>query len=225
MADKLMRAQVVIPMDGLLPEDYVTNTWHFDADDAGITATDAEHGDAVHDLLQAFYTVAGGELFPVEVGPTATLKVYDMRDPEPRVPFWTDTISLPPGTGSMLPAEVALCMSFRASVVSGQSAARRRGRVFLGPVRTGAGAVVASQHRPTNPVLTNIATAAGVLIDGKDAVPGVKVKWSVYSPTTAAEVGVSLDDAFNDVVAGWLDNAWDTQRRRGPEASSRVVFS
>jgi hypothetical protein len=224
VADKLMRAQVTIPMDGALPEDYVTNTWYFDGDDAGLTPTDAEWGDAVHDLLGAFYYVGGAEIFPTQIGANATLKVYDMRDPEPRVPFWTSTFALPAGTGDMLPAEVALCMSFAASPLSGVNQARRRGRVFLGPCRVGAQTIVASQSRPTDGVRNGIAAAAATLIDGLDAVPGAKVKWAIYSPTTDLG-GASIDDSFHDVVSGWVDNAWDIQRRRGPAPTARATFS
>jgi len=49
MADKLMRAQVTIPLIGGLPEDYPTNTFYFDGDDG---LTDAQYHGAVVDLLR-----------------------------------------------------------------------------------------------------------------------------------------------------------------------------
>jgi hypothetical protein len=40
--------------------------------------------------------------------------------------------------------------------------------------------------------------------------------WSVWS---------RKDQLLRPVVAGWTDNAPDTQRRRGPVSSSRTVYS
>jgi hypothetical protein len=46
---------------------------------------------------------------------------------------------------------------------------------------------------------------------------------SVFSPTTLAGGG-SLASSFSSVIGGHIDNAFDTQRRRGPEASARVTY-
>jgi len=57
-------------------------------------------------------------------------------------------------------------------------------------------------------------------------------KWAVFSPTIAGgwflpdtEGPPNLPAAYSPVQSGWVDNAWDTQRRRGLEATARTVFT
>lgn len=40
-------------------------------------------------------------------------------------------------------------------------------------------------------------------------------QWRIWSPTN--NNSVLIDN-------GWVDNAWDTQRRRGVEATARTIF-
>jgi hypothetical protein len=42
------------------------------------------------------------------------------------------------------------------------------------------------------------------------------VKWVIYSPT---------DDTARQVAAGWIDNEWDTQRRRQSKPVSRSTIT
>lgn len=223
MADKLMRVQVIIPLDGAVPEDYCVNTWHFDGDDNVQGTTTQQYVDAVDSLLTAFYGAIAPSVFPTQVSDPATAKVYDMRDPEPRVPIGEFTIPYATSGATMLPGEVAICVSMRANYESGVPNARRRGRIFLGPIASTAGVVVNSQLRPSAAVRTTIANAMATMIDGVDAQPGEAVKPAIYSPTT--DLTQSLDDAFNDVVGGWIDDAFDTQRRRGCAPTARTLFS
>lgn len=216
MADKLMRAQVTIPMDGGLPEDYPTNTFYFDGDDG---LTDAQYHGGVMDLLQAFYQAIDGVLYPVQVDSPATVKIYDMRDALPRLPEFEGVIVLTPSAGDMLPGEVSLVSSFRAQYVSGVPNARRRGRVYIGPIQAGQNVISGAQARPWSVAVDALADASDAMANGVVIAGGLAVKWAVYSPTTDATS--SIDDAFNDVVAGWVDDAWDTQRRRGCAATTR----
>jgi hypothetical protein len=48
------------------------------------------------------------------------------------------------------------------------------------------------------------------------AIASASWDWVVYSPT---------DDAYHEVANGWVDNAWDTQRRRGYKPTSRTTFT
>lgn len=224
MADRLWRAQVTIPMDSALPEDSIVNVWHFDDDDDPVAAPD-DTRDWVMQALTGFYNSIDGVVYPNQITSTAQVKLYDLRDPEPRIPIFTEPLTITPNAADMLPAEVALCLSFAAAPESGTIAARRRGRIFLGPLHTGAVEYVAGQARPTSLVMNSIKDAAAVLVDGisHPGSPGLHLKWAIYSPTT--DLTSSIDDAFNDVVSGWVDNAFDTQRRRGAVATSRVTFS
>jgi len=221
MADKLMRAQVTIPLVGGLPIDYPTNTFYFDGDDG---LSDGQYHGGVMDLLTTFYQAIDGVIFPTEVDSPATVKIYDMRDALPRLPEFEGTIDLTPLAGSMHPSEVAICLSFKAAYVSGVPNARRRGRVFLGPVvEVASRSIVDGQSRIAQTVIDDICDAAAVMEDGTVIAGGLAVKWAVYSPKT--DETETIDDSFNDVLDGWVDNAWDTQRRRGAAATSRTTWS
>lgn len=224
MADKLMRAQVSIPLDSGIPEDAVMNVWHFDGDDS--EEDDAAYHSCVMDLLTDFYNAVDGVIFGQNVASPATVKIYDMRDPTPRVPEFTGTIAIAPlasGIDLTLPNEVAICLSFQATPTSGVNQARRRGRVYLGPIHYAAAEMVGSQARPTAAARTAIADAAEAMLAGAPLPVAVgSVKWAIYSPTT--DLTGTVDDAFNDVVSGWVDNSFDTQRRRGGAPSSRTLW-
>jgi hypothetical protein len=53
----------------------------------------------------------------------------------------------------------------------------------------------------------------GNLLDASQA--ATAWKWAVYSTVNATGV---------EVTNGWVENAWDTQRRRGRIATVRTVF-
>jgi hypothetical protein len=221
--DKLMRAIVSIPKDTTIPEDICQNVWHFDGDEA-TGATDVDYHSGVMTLLTTFYQVVD-QYFSAAAASPATVKIYDMRDTKPRVPEYEGTIALTPDTAGLMPTEVALCLSYRAEQVSGESPARRRGRIYLGPLSANVGALVSNDFRPTTAARGIIAGAAATLEDGIALASGVgSVKWAVYSPTIHQQTG-DIEAAFNDVVDGWVDDAFDTQRRRGPKATTRTTFT
>lgn len=220
MADKLMRAQVTIPVPSGIPEDAVTNTWYFDGDDGD---TDAAYWSSVQTLLTTFYQAIDGVIYPNAMTGPATLKIYDMRDPLPRVPEYTTTIALTPTVGTHLPGEVAICLSYQAAAISGQSQKRRRGRIYLGPLSSTVNDVTGNKSIVTPAACTAIANAAAALENGIANAGVGSTKWAVYSPTTDAVD--TLDNAFNDVEDGWVDNAWDIQRRRGLKATTRTLWT
>lgn len=223
MADKLMKAQVTIPLDSAIPADYITNTFYFDGDDLGGPITDTGYHDAVVSLLTTFYQAIDGTIFPESVNTPATLKIYDMRDPLPRVPEVTTTIALVPSVNRGLPHEVAICLSFQADAASGVTQARRRGRVFIGPLATSILTTDAGPPYVAGGTRTTIADAAAAMENGLDTTFGSHVSWAVYSPTL--DLAGSIDDAFNDVTNGWVDNAFDTQRRRGQKPTARTTWT
>jgi hypothetical protein len=224
MADQLLRAQVTIELDGAVPEDYIVNTWHFDGDDAVGIQDVNDYYQAVFSLLDGFYASIDEDLFANSISGPAQIKLYDMRDPVERQPVATETLNLTSSASPPLPAEVALCLSFRAAYESGVNPQRRRGRIFLGPIAQSAMEVVAGQARPTAAVRNLLAAAAGTMQEGVLLNVGdpERMRWSIYSPTTDATQDIGL--AFNDVLDGWIDNAFDTQRRRGPVATARTTF-
>lgn len=215
------RVQVRIPMDTGAPEDDVINVWHFDSDQ-----TFAEDADDVVGRLRTFYQTIDGTLFPARVGAAATVKVYDLADPEPRSPGLVDTIALTPSLdANPMPNEVAMCLSMKADPVSGVSPGRLRGRIFIGPVASTTMTISGFRCRFTNTAMTTLRDAAVALATGPDPGDG---RLAIYSPTTHAELGGGageLADSFNDVTEVHVDNAPDTIRSRGEKADTRVTGS
>lgn len=215
-----VRTQVIIPFDTAIPRDAAVNTFHFRTD--GLDTETNELAD-INGALTACYQ-AFDQLLSPNVGPSATIRHYDLSDAEPRVPIGESTFTLTPGTAPY-PNELAVCVSFQGSRVSGTSQRRRRGRVYIGPLGGASivvddvgDVVIASADRLT------IANAFGAMIP---EVPGTStsfISWSVFSRATFAATG-SLDAAFVPIVDGWIDNKFDIQRRRGTAPTSRQVFS
>lgn len=213
------RAQVAIPRDTSVPEDISVNVFHF------ITPSTVSSGAAsIQSQLITFYQAIDAFLSPLVASP-ATLKVYDLEEPAPRVPVFTGTISLTPAASGLLPEECALCVSYQATRVAGQNQARRRGRIYLGPLASAT--VISAGGRAAVD-----ATARSAIVAAADALSeppgGLDAQWAVFSPTTAGAEpwsGAALSSAFYPVDNGWVDDAFDTQRRRGPDAQTRSLFT
>ncbi len=216
-------ALVTLDRVGGLPEDVVVNTWHFEDDSTGIGDSGgiAQNGPGLVARLQAFYESIGQSLLGSALTGTGTVKLYDWGDPLPRIPRRVATISFPKGT-TCYPAEVALVLSFKAADLAGGIPARRRGRVYLGPIKVAAGVndPDARDVRPSEATMTSVLNAAKAMADGG---PGA-FKLATYSPTQAALTG-GADAAWNDVAELRIDNAFDTQRRRGAARSKRMRVS
>jgi hypothetical protein len=108
---------------------------------------------------------------------------------------------------SNCPREQALCLSFYA--VSNEP--RRRGRLYLPcclhtPATENQGIRPGAAIRGT---ALNIATRLS-------SVGGVDVDWVVHSVK---------DDASYTVTNGWVDDEWDTQRRRGMKSTTRDLVA
>lgn len=198
----LYSAQCVIFPTSNLVADASTNTFSFDADDDAAT-------EDIFDALVAFYNDIYG-VYPGTVRQTANIiKIYALADPTPRAPVFEGTFNFATApSGSPLPQEVAACISFQGSHVSGISQARRRGRVFIGPLST---ALVGADGRMTGTAVVVLKGGASGLLEASDA--AANWTWGVKS-----ETGFAL---FTAIVDGWIDNAFDTQRRRGVQSTIR----
>lgn len=208
---------VTFNADTGLAADEVVNTWHFRDTTADIV--DPNFGDAKN-MLHNFYlaTPAGatnnlGYYLGGSLGNLITYKAYNLGNPVPRVPDYTFVEDVGGGfTGARLPHEVALCMSYRGDYASGTPNARKRNRVYIGPLKTTA--ADDTTGRPAAAFVTDLAKAGTALRTAADA--SLTWQWIAYS-------GIG-GGTFTHVTNGWVDNAWDTQRRRGVEATSRVAF-
>lgn len=197
--------QATIPTADNNVANYATNTWHVQADD--LTAV----GNAFT-ALTTFYNSMRPQMSALCRQNGWSLKAYDLADPTPRAPVLELVFSLasaPAGGG--LPPEVALCMSFQGVRQSGIPQSRRRGRIYF-PfiISTNNG----SDGRPIGTLVTALVAAGDALLAASLA--SATWEWCVLSTVA----GVSMVPITN----GWVDNEWDTQRRRGRLATSRTTF-
>lgn len=138
-------------------------------------------------------------------------RVYHLIEPEPRPPVYVGTFTQA-GTGAPLPAEVALCSSFQGLPQAGVRQSRRRGRLYIGPLNTASAILDSGYSRPSGATITTLATATKNFRDQLIANNWELCVWSRKNNTLVP------------VNNGWVNNEWDTQRRRGPEVSSRVTW-
>lgn len=205
----VLRAQIAIPtaLQGVGFDGYV-NTWYF----ANIgTSTPAESAVDAKGWLQTFYSALAGHIASDSSDSPATFKVYDLSDAEPRSPVYDSTISISGTSGQYLPPEVALVLSYRALYRSGVPKGRCRGRVYLGPFATASN----SNGRPSSALLTAVGTAAAALLTSSQA--STDTVWRVHSEMEG-------DSSSQNVTGGWVDDEWDTQRRRSLNLTTRTQF-
>lgn len=204
-------AQVSIPYQSGVPEDVSVNTWSFQIDDDTTT-----NYDQIEDFLDTFYSLIAQFYSPVLDMTNTGLKIYLRDDPEPRTPVVETSLGLGNAnlTNDGLPEEVAVCLSFRGVLSSGSPPARRRGRVYLGPLATDVVAVESPSRT---------AVASGFRIAVRDA---YQAAWEELTTAGNSHTVWSTVDSANRVVTdAWIDNAFDTQRRRGPQATNRLTFT
>jgi hypothetical protein len=216
--------QVVLPYTTGLPEDVAINTWHF----CGAGATD-------HTLaagwLGAFYDSVGPRLSSAISRTTnaVTYNVYDLSRPKPNPPIavYNDTIPAKTTNYVNMPGEVSLVGSYQAAPRAGYVQARRRGRVYLGPVAEDPS--LTSVANPSSALVSALVAAMDTLWDSSEA--SSLCRWMQFSPTNAGGWMIpgqsgppNLDAGASPIDNGWVDNEWDTQRRRQTAATSRTVF-
>lgn len=200
------RVIVELPMDTTVSRDKAVNVWHF-----AVSAFDAATLDAIRDALDAFYTGVSSHLSSL-INPNAVrVKQYNMSDTPPRTPVRDNTIAIGATASSTTASELCVALSFRAQLISGVNPARRRGRVFIGPLSQAA--IHNTEGLLATATLTAFQTAAAQLLASSVAATGWD--WSVYS---------QRDQVLPAVVAGHIDNAPDVQRRRGIASTTRVLF-
>jgi hypothetical protein len=200
-----IRAQVILHTVDNVPENYVSNSWCFRLDST------AGAGGLLTPILKDFYDDITSWLSPVLSGLSNEIKYSLLPGTKPNYPFEEDVFSISPvPTGSALPDELAVCMSFQGDRQAGFPQSRRRGRLYIGPLDSTA----ASANRPNPTILAGLGTAAATLKLAVDAIGGTAA-WCVWS---------TVDQASVPVADGWIDNAFDVQRRRGVLPTSRTTF-
>ncbi len=201
----IYRIQQTIATVDNVNANYATNTWHFQGDDTSVFSP-------IVSAMVTFYNAVRPQMSALVRQNTHPYKIYDLADPEPRAPLvegsWNFS-SAP--SGNPLPTEVSLCVSFQALKVSGEPQARRRGRIYLPFFNVSA---IGSDGRPASGTITAVQSAADAFLTTSKA--ATTWQWIIRSPLVVAGGSV--------VENGWIDNEWDTQRRRGRVPVTRSVF-
>lgn len=161
--------------------------------------------------IKAFYDGIRAALLSNDIAQNGHItKFYALPGVMPNYPYDEVTWNLssaPSGAG--LPREVALAASFQGSRAAGYPQARRRGRIFIGPLLSG----VNSNGRPSTAAKDALVAACETLHDALHVSPNEY--WAVWS---------TVDQDAVEVQNGWVDDAFDTQRRRGVEVTTRTVW-
>lgn len=238
---RLWLSRIVMPRDSGIPQDASINDFYFFSD-VGTPASDDAVANSLQVYLNTFYnddTTASG----ISIASRFSNAVSRATDAVQIVVYAKDTLDPavdwgPPveirdltfvaaAAAPNLPSETAACLSFHGDLTGVpetadnptpppakiRPAARRRGRVYLGPLIYGAlvdnAGVNYDPLLGSNFVNTVAEHAAGLADDSGGA-------WVVYSPTS---------QAVFPVVGGYVDNALDTQRRRGRGPTSRTSWT
>lgn len=128
---------------------------------------------------------------------------YDAQGSPPVIPQGEKIVNpdLAPATVGV--REVALCLSF----YSEQNRPRKRGRLYVPAAIGGIGTGTA---RPTSAQRQKVADLVPIFA----SLGGADVDWVVFS---------RLDNAARKVSHWWVDDAWDIQRSRGLDPSTRLT--
>lgn len=206
-----------------LPKDVAVNTFHFRYSSQAILDDPLDVDNAFDLVENAFYKWDNAEAGTAPVtylggsrSGLATSKMYDLAEPQPRVPIAQRDWTFPQNVEASLPLEVACVLSFHAALVSGTPPARLKNRIFLGPLTQAAVDVgtVNTSPRPSLNFRGHIARAAGHMLAEAEA--AVNWDWVAYSSFFPIDGNV--------VVGGWVDNDFDTIRGRQPTVQSRLLW-
>ena len=205
MAD--VRVQIILHTANNVSEDYATNSWCVIGDDVAGQTTQ------ITTAFKDFYDDIVVDLSATIAQNGHEAKFYDLPGTPPNYPFEEEVWNLASApTGTSMPDEVAMCLSFQGTRIPGIPQARRRGRVYIGPLDI---SWLNTDGRPLQTRITNLANAATTL----------KSNLAALSPTVLLGVWSPTDGAAVAVNNGWIDNAWDTQRRRGRDATTRTLWT
>jgi hypothetical protein len=203
------RAQVILHTTDNLSANYVTNSWCFIT--AGIPGL-SDYPDYTTAFKDFYDDLSGFLSLPIAQN-AHEVKYYDLEQTTPpNYPVATGTFNLASApTSPGLPSEVALCLSFQGQKVPGFPQNRRRGRVYIGPLAQ----TQNTAGRPGVSLISGINAAAVALCTSLKAasVPADLAVWS------------QVDGDAVVVEDGWVDDAWDTQRRRGVQRTSRTTWT
>lgn len=189
-----------------VPANFIQN--QFAVNVSGIGDPDV---DAITAAVKDFYDGVRGYLSSRLAATGHQVKFYNLPGTPPNYPFDETTWALAAvPAGNPAPSEVALCVSFQGAKQAGTPQSRRRGRMYIGPLNQS----TMGYDRPATAMMTTFATTTKALVVAVNTIPdhGFGV-WS------------GISGSWTPVTDGWVDNAFDTQRRRGVEVTARTSWT
>lgn len=208
MAD-FLKMQVAAWNSGDLPINACVNTLTFRRN-----IIDANAGNNDQQLVDDLWAIYNNANWTFAGCDRLSVKAYDMEDTAGGVAGGNGPVAMKEGAtiarATAGVREVALCLSFRGGV----NTARQRGRIYLGPL----GYNDTDSARPEVSLITNALNLATAFSN----LGGVDIDWCVHSPTTRAG-SLDLGPSTHPVKLAWVDDAWDTQRRRGLRPLARTT--
>ena len=210
----LIHTALVMPYTSGFARDVSEITFNFDSDGApdaaDYTAVDAAVSSFINNSTGQTQTIANRISAIVSRAACYIRKTHTdvatglMIDP----PVLTPITLAAAAAGGSLPLEVALCSSYVAPAIVGVPAGRRRGRFYVGPLNVGV-AGTAVDPAPQTVFLNDLATATERMFNLAVTGSVPMVVWS------------RANSALYEVTGGYVDNEWDTQRRRGNSPTAR----
>lgn len=212
-----------------LARDQFVNNWYFASDIVSpADPLPAEVGGAIAKVHDWYVNSVSSVIhwYSGEVEPVATFKAYNTGAARPRPILAEVTWDMGSfGSTTALPEEVALCLSY----YSVRNIPRDRGRIYVGPLADAAlssgtpshpapglsAAMINGALRLLDPATVNDLTGAVDLPAGTLTNSPAQL-WLQHSGTPVA--------LYRPVTHGWVDNEWDTVRRRRVRADARVSF-
>src|SRR4051812_19329620 len=136
---------------------------------------------------------------------TTEIKVtmYNAEGPKPHYPLGEASQNPGVAAGTSINRDVALVLSYWA----GQNRPRRRGRLYAPCAVLG---ITPNAANASTTVMNKVAALVPILT----GLGGINVDWGVWS---------RVDSQFHSATNWSVNNAWDTQRRRGNTSTASVV--
>lgn len=246
----ILRAAAIFSRPSGLAKDRVVNTFHFEGQsDAGAWAAIAT---AVRQFYELTNVANGLDVDKLMSSSLKTLDILVYEIPGTLQANGRETPAGPPVHTNLgvandfgnplrhakrseidLPSEVAVCCSYQGTPAPGVEQSRRRGRLFLGPLNQGASSTGPNGPRPSAEVRDALGAAYSRLTASVDA----EVEAVVYSRPFPGRGPVERIDkpdlpalpARPAVTVGidqiWVDDEFDTQRRRGLVRTGRTFVA
>lgn len=202
---------------GFAKDDIVNTFWFSDGDGEMAPTAAADIGGNLSSFYNTIVSGTGSNIanflspYLSRDADAVHVRTYDMSLPKfDRIPhsfFFTLGAA---GSTSTLPEEVAITCSFHGAAPVKRT---ERGRIYIGPLTVQA---LASQTGKPTRVLTNLQTIiTGACARLKTDTDADLRTWNVFSQKL---------QQVETITGGFVDDAFDTQRRRGPAPLARVSW-